>query len=570
MTSPVAADVIDVYSNDASDSEDSQPGSSSRPRDAASTAAKASSSYIAPKGRQQQQSQPSASASFSVRDSHHAAVAAAARSAQQISSPSSARSSGSSSASSSHSSSFSRFSSFFRAPSSSSPSSPSGSFSATSVSEGGEVLKLDRHGVMKRRHLTLGEDEEGRAVLSWDSERRKAHKAFMLLDECRLECGCEQGFFHVIKGRERAKLQPSHCFSLLGEKRSLDVVCRTQAEANSWIAALSPLLPPASALPACAGRFLRSITTSLPCSPLSRPQGLSISPITGELFVCNTGASTVLLFDRASACKAVWGRPGGGSDDLGFDHPTAVGVSYEEAWVYVCDAGNRRVQVLDVRGKLRESWQDKRLHEDCGGESSQPAQCTVSPHTNLLYIADQTTLQVQIYTAEGDHVGSITPRAEQTAASSPVSSSSSSASSAPRASFRIGGIAVWGEAGRDRRLYLVNSSAHRVEVYSAGDGEDGRRLGQWLFSFGRKGAGKGQMFTPKGIAVDHGHGQLVLADSDNHRLQCFDMEGGWLAEWGREGPDAGEFSKPTGVALCPLTGLLYVSDCNNNRIQVFY
>ena len=448
-----------------------------------------------------------------------------------------------------------QFASFFRpsrhdrpagSPSTSSPSSPAHAPLAASLEEGMEVIKLDRHGGMKRKRLYLRIDpgtasSPPAAFVTWDSDRAKKEKAVMAVGECRLECGKHQGWFLHTKAKERARIVSSHCFSLLGEKRSLDIICKTQSDANAWIATLSSYLPSLPSLPAVTGRFLRTFTSTLPQAPLQRPQGVAISPITGEVFVCNTAASQVLVFDRASNTKAVWGRRGCGDDC--FDRPSDVGVSYEEAVVYVCDTNNHRVQVLDVRGKLNESWKD-----DSSAVASVPAAIHVSGFSGRLYIADQTLHKVQVYASDGTFLSTI---------------GAGHAGKEEGELSRIGGVAVWGEGAVDHRVYVVNSSAHRVDVFDT--------RGEFLMSFGKKGAGKGgKLFTPRGIAIDHVHRVVYVADSDNHRVQYFDLEGAWLGEWGREGPDPGEFSKPSGIAVCPLTGLVIVADTNNNRMQMFY
>ena len=449
-----------------------------------------------------------------------------------------------------NSGSFSRFGSFFRPQPSSAPSStptsPSSGRLLAALEDGMEVIKLDRHGGMKRKRVYLRVDAPNpsappSASVWWDSDKVKKHKAFIAAGECRLELGCSQGWFLHIKAKERAKLQPQHCFSLLGEKRSLDLVCKTQADASAWIAALSPYLPTLASLPpVMEGRLLRVFGSSLPAVPLQRPQGLAISPITGELFVCS--GDQVHVFDRANATKAVWGRKGGGEADDCLRRPSDLAVSYEDALVFVCDTGNSRVQVLEVSGKLRESWKDS-----SSATPSQPVAIHVSGHSNRLYIADHTLHKVQVYTAEGSHITSI---------------GASRAAKEQGEIARLGGVAVWGQDGADSRVFVVNSSAHRVDVFSA--------EGRALFSFGKKGAGKGSFFTPKGIAVDQVHRLVYVADSDNHRVQLFNLDGEYVGDWGREGSELGDFQKPTGIAVCPLTGLVYVADTNNHRIQVFY
>ena len=521
----IDVDESDEYNNDDEhDSVHDSPQLQSRKPLPSRDIASSSSSFRLPTTRSTA-TQPAASASFSVRNKP---AVGGLGSPLSPSSPSSGT--------------LSRFASFFRPSSSSNVlGSPLAvPASAPSLVDGMEVIKLDRRGGMARKRLYLLFDEARNCgVVSWDSDRIKKDKAAMLLSECRLECGSNQGWFTQIKGKERSRLVSSHCFSLLGEKRSLDVICKTKADANTWIAALSPYLAPLSALPPCTGRLMRVCESTIRNGVVNGPTGVCVSPITGQLFVCNTGGDNVLLFDRQGQCTAVWGKRG--SDDRSFTSPSGMGMGWDEAVCYVCDTGNSRVQVMDVAGSLRESWADHDHH-------SQPVAITVSPHTHRLYIADQALRCVQVYTSAGKHLGLI--------------------QAAERDCVRIGGVAVTGTGengeGTDDKLWISNCQHHRIECYDVSSGV-------FVRSLGSKGAKLGQLFTPRGLAFDVVHRLLYVCDADNHRLVVWSVDDEeWTFEWGREGAEVVEFSKPHGVAVCPLSGLVFVTDTRNNRVQVFY
>ncbi len=134
--------------------------------------------------------------------------------------------------------------------------------------------------------------------------------------------------------------------------------------------------------------------------------------------------------------------------------------------------------------------------------------------------------------------------------------------------------------------------------------------GKKLLSFGTRGSYKGhdrQLKDPKGVAVD-GEGNILVADSNNNRIQKFTSSGQFLkvtpfsspdgiafnssnnkiyvadrgnhcvqvlnsdltysSTIGRQGSGNGEFSYPWGIT-CDSTGKVYVADSGNHRIQVF-
>jgi sugar lactone lactonase YvrE len=110
--------------------------------------------------------------------------------------------------------------------------------------------------------------------------------------------------------------------------------------------------------------------------------------------------------------------------------------------------------------------------------------------------------------------------------------------------------------------------------------------GNWLKSWGERGAAPGQFHTPHSIAVDAG-GSVYVADRSNRRIQVFDGEGAFLRQFTIDAsapPDAkpaignmpGEAEIATGTfapgapwAICfspPPNQVLYVSDAFPGRI----
>ena len=142
---------------------------------------------------------------------------------------------------------------------------------------------------------------------------------------------------------------------------------------------------------------------------------------------------------------------------------------------------------------------------------------------------------------------------------------------------------------------------HCVSVFSPS--------GEKLRSFGTKGSGQGQFKCPCGVTVD-GEGNILVADTFNHRFQKFTTDGQFLtaedsgprnptdiafnainnkvyvvdygnhhiqvlnsdltlsSTFGNEGNGKGQFGFPWGIA-CDSTGKVYVADIDNHRIQVF-
>lgn len=99
------------------------------------------------------------------------------------------------------------------------------------------------------------------------------------------------------------------------------------------------------------------------------------------------------------------------------------------------------------------------------------------------------------------------------------------------------------------RFIVVNNSEHRIQVLTRG----GRPVCQW----GRKGAGGGEFRHPHGICLITTPGmapEIAVADTGNHRIQVFTLEGGLVRQWN------GGLSSPHGIVYYPKTGEIFVTD----------
>jgi DNA-binding beta-propeller fold protein YncE len=82
---------------------------------------------------------------------------------------------------------------------------------------------------------------------------------------------------------------------------------------------------------------------------------------------------------------------------------------------------------------------------------------------------------------------------------------------------------------------------------------------------GEKGPGKGQFDFPRGMAIDRA-GNVLIADTNNGRVQKFSPDGVFLSVIGTKGEGLGEFREPCGVAA-DSSGNIYVADTGNQRVQ---
>ncbi|XP_055931534.1 RING finger protein nhl-1-like isoform X2 [Argiope bruennichi] len=113
--------------------------------------------------------------------------------------------------------------------------------------------------------------------------------------------------------------------------------------------------------------------------------------------------------------------------------------------------------------------------------------------------------------------------------------------------------------GTDNTIVVADSNNHRVQVFTSN--------GKFIQQFGSYGSSEGEFDCLAGVTVNR-IGQFIVSDRYNHRLQVFDPNGRFIRAFGCEGRMDGKFSYPWGVATDNL-GFIYVCDKENHRIQVF-
>jgi DNA-binding beta-propeller fold protein YncE len=118
------------------------------------------------------------------------------------------------------------------------------------------------------------------------------------------------------------------------------------------------------------------------------------------------------------------------------------------------------------------------------------------------------------------------------------------------------------------KLYVIDRDNNRVQVFD--------KNGTYLYEWGSEGEGMGQFTLPYGVDVDP-DGNVWIADRGNHRVQKFDPDGKFLMKVGSEGnedlepgSELGKFDNPRHVAVDKELKYFYVADSKNHRIQKFF
>jgi sugar lactone lactonase YvrE len=108
-------------------------------------------------------------------------------------------------------------------------------------------------------------------------------------------------------------------------------------------------------------------------------------------------------------------------------------------------------------------------------------------------------------------------------------------------------------------VYVVESSRDRIRRYDT----DGAFVDEW----GSSGTGDAQFNRPRDIDGSI-VSDMIISDTDNHRVQSLGPTGGFEELWGQLGNGDGDFDTPDGVAYGNL-GRPYIVDRGNNRVKKY-
>lgn len=111
-------------------------------------------------------------------------------------------------------------------------------------------------------------------------------------------------------------------------------------------------------------------------------------------------------------------------------------------------------------------------------------------------------------------------------------------------------------------LVIADSGNHRVAVYSP--------EGNFVTAFGKEGSGSGELRSPSALCVDT-VAHVIVADHGNHRLAFFSSKGEFIKNFGVKGGERDQFNEPSGLALTSHDGkrLLLVANGGNARVDVY-
>lgn len=260
---------------------------------------------------------------------------------------------------------------------------------------------------------------------------------------------------------------------------------------------------------------------------LQRPADVVVGPLTGNVYVSDSGRNQIFVFSPQGAFLRVHGGGPGGATS--FKNILGLAADSDEN-LYVVDAGTGRVQILTQQGRLVRSIELPRPPAGTSGLID----TAIGPDGSI-YVVDNFNSQVAI-------VGRGSRRAFGRAG-------------AKGGEFSAPTFCAIDAAGT---FYVADGLNARVQAFSG--------TGEFLRHFGQAARGPGGLGRPKGIAVNTA-GEIYVADSWFNTVQVFDAEGRFVAILTDEAGRPLDLGSPNGIALGP-GNRIYIAERLASRLQI--
>ena len=217
---------------------------------------------------------------------------------------------------------------------------------------------------------------------------------------------------------------------------------------------------------------------------LCHPCGIALSA-TGDILVCDQLNDRIHIFSpNGKSVKCVGTK---GSGPLQFSYPVGIAIHPHSKKIYVADAGNHRVQILNDDLTFCSTFGSRGSNN---GQFKRPLDISCDSIGNV-YVADCENHRVQVLTAKGKYIRQFGKKGKDEGELK-----------------ELRGIMI----DCNDIVYVSEQGNDRISLFS--------REGDFLRSFGTRGTGPGQFKNPTGIIISN-NGVIYISDYNNGRVQVF-------------------------------------------------
>lgn len=263
-----------------------------------------------------------------------------------------------------------------------------------------------------------------------------------------------------------------------------------------------------------------------------------INHSSGSYIVTSTSNHQLQYFDPAAPAVAIQ-TVGSLRDGPGmFSNPSGMDVDFLNAELYVANAFNHRIDVLDVN-----SGEFKRSFGQLGfgftnGDMLAPQDILVQDETVL--ITNRFLNKISIFDKAGLELGAF-----------------GSSGTEPGQFNQPYGIA----GDSDGSVYVIDFGNNRLQKFDSGH--------SLVWATAGYGQGPGQMWAPIRVIVTD-DGRVLVSDAYNNRVQVLNAETGvFITSFGSFGDGPGQLSLPFGLAMDLNQKTVMVTEVANNRVSTF-
>ena len=131
------------------------------------------------------------------------------------------------------------------------------------------------------------------------------------------------------------------------------------------------------------------------------PEGIAISPITGQVYIADTGNHRIQVLNPDLTFSHSFGKKG--SANGRFNHPCDIAID-SQGLVYVADSYNNRIQKFTPNGKFVAQFCS---YGSGSGQLKWPHSITIdTAGTGLVYVSEEGNNRVSVFTSDGVFVSS--------------------------------------------------------------------------------------------------------------------------------------------------------------------